>query len=201
MSNENPFGEFEDDFKNTEKAAQGSAPGRVPPATYKFVLTTNDPKDDGMLIDHEVIVGKNTGTTGFKLFCEILEPESIPNPKTGDPHETKGQVVDLVYWVTQKTLPFIKRDLATILGRDLTSMSEVTKIVWAGRTFEGVVRDEEYLGVVRSRIMFVNPWKPEQVASDKKKSAAKTASTAAKKTTAQSASKTNAAKDEEEVAF
>lgn len=160
MGNENPFGDFEEDFKNTEKAPPGSAPGRVPGGTYKFVLTTDDPKGDGVLVDHEIIVGSSTGTKGFKLWAEILEPASVPNPRTGEAEETKGKVLDHVFWVTKKNLPFVMRDLSTILGRDLKSMGETVQITWAGRTFEGVVGDEEYQGIVRSRIKYINPWSP-----------------------------------------
>jgi hypothetical protein len=156
----NPFGDFEDDFKKVDKA-ENVTPGRVPPATYKFVLTAQEvPADSGTMVDHEVIVGKKTGTKGFKLFCEILEPESVPNPKTNEPHKTKGAVLDHVFWVTQKNLPYIKRDIATILGREIEALSELTTITWAGRTFEGVVKDEEYEGRISSRIGFFNAWAP-----------------------------------------
>lgn len=156
----NPFGDFEEDFKKAAKA-ENITPGRVPPATYKFVLTSQEiPENSGTMVDHEVIVGKNSGTKGFKLFCEILEPESVPNPKTGEAHNTKGAVLDHVFWITQKNLPFVKRDVATILGREIETLAELTKITWAGRTFEGVVKDEEYQGRVSSRIGFINPWSP-----------------------------------------
>lgn len=156
---DNPFGEFEDDFKNTEKAAAAAMPGRVPPETYRFVCTSVDPKEDGNLIDHEIFVTPS-GTKCFKLFCQILEPQSVPNPKTGEAHITEGVVIEHPFWITQKNLPYAKRDLSTILERDLESLGEVTSIVWAGRTFEGVVRDESYNGRVSSRIAFINPWVP-----------------------------------------
>lgn len=169
MGNVNPFGDFEDDFKKAEKA-QNTTPGRVPPETYKFVLTAQEmPEGSGTMVDHEVIVGKNTGTKGFKLFCEILEPEQVPNPKTKEPHITKGVVVDHVFWITQKNLPFVKRDIATILGREIESLGELTTVAWAGRTFEGVVKDEEYQGRVSSRIAFINPWAPPSSKEEDKK--------------------------------
>lgn len=167
MAPENVFGDFESDFKSTEKAPPGSAPGRVPPGAYKFVLTTSEPEEGQAPVDHEIIVGKNTGTKGFKLFCEILEPESMPNPKTGEPEETKGKVLDHVFWITKNNLPFVKRDISTILGRDLESLEELTKLTWAGRTFEGVVKDEEYQGIVRSRVAFINPWTPAEGGGEK----------------------------------
>lgn len=173
MTGNNPFGEFEDDFKNTEKAAPASTPGRVPPETYKFVLTSQEitqrETSEQVLADHEVFVTPS-GTKGFKLFCEILEPESVPNPKTDEPHITKGQVLEHVFWVTKKNLPYVLRDLSTILERDLTSMGEVVSIPWAGRTFEGVVQDDTYQGRVRSKIAFINPWVPPKD-GDKKKAA------------------------------
>ncbi len=169
----NPFGDFEDDYKKSDKA-ENVTPGRVPPETYKFVLTAQElPADSGTMVDHEVIVGKKSGTKGFKLFCEILEPEEVPNPKTGEPHVTKGAVLDHVFWVTQKNLPYIKRDLATILGREVESLGELTTITWAGRTFEGVVKDETYEGRVSSRIGFINPWSPPAEEGDDKHGAAK----------------------------
>jgi hypothetical protein len=169
----NPFGDFEDDFKKAEKA-QNSTPGRVPEATYKFVLVAQEvPPDSGTMADYEVIIGKNTGTKGFKLFCEILEPEQVENPKTKEPHITKGAVLDHVFWVTQKNLPFVKRDASTIAGRDIDTLGELTKIAWAGRTFEGVVRDETYQGRISSKIAFINPWSPKAEEGDDKHGVAK----------------------------
>lgn len=176
----NPFADFEEDFKKAEKA-ENTTPGRVPPATYKFVCTAQEvPSGSGTMADYEVIVGKNTGTKGFKIFCEILEPESVPNPKTGEPHVTKGSVLDHVWWVSTKTLPFIKRDVATITGRDIDMLAELTKIAWAGRTFEGVVDDEEYNGRISSRIKFINPWSPKAAEGDEKHGATTSSKDAAK---------------------
>ncbi len=180
----NPFGEFEDDFAKTDKAAAGSAPGRVPPECYKFVLTSVDLKGDGVLVDHEAFVA-NSGTKGFKLFCEILSPESVPNPVTNEPHATKGVVLEHVFWITQKTLPFVKRDLATILERDDFKITEVVSLIWAGRTFEGVVRDEKRDGYVNSRISYINPWTPPK--DGEKKEASKESQKETKKADAKGA--------------
>jgi hypothetical protein len=171
----NPFGDFETDFDKVDKADPAATPGRVPPETYKFVLTSMDLKDDGVLVDKEAFVA-NSGTKGFKLFCEIIEPESVPNPKTNEPHITKGVVLEHVFWVTEKNLPYMKRDLAVILERDDFKLSELMSINWAGRTFEGVVKDETRDGYTRSRIAFINAWVPkkgEKKAADPKKEADK----------------------------
>lgn len=175
----NPFGDFEDDFKKTDKADPASTPGRIPPETYKFVLTAQDVKGDGVLADHEIFVA-NSGTKGFKLYCEVLEPESVPNPKTGEPHVTKGAILEHVFWVTQKNLPYLKRDIATILGREVAALGELPGIAWAGRTFEGVVNDEKRDGFVRSKIAFINPWSPPAKDGDEQHGVAKSSKDTAK---------------------
>jgi len=169
----NPFSDFDEDFQKAE-AAENSTPGRVPPETYKFVCTAKEIKKGSEMVtaDHEIFVA-NSGSRGFKLFCEILDPESVPNPKTGDPHITKGQIVERVFWGTKDNLPYMKRDLGTILGREIRPEEKLSELLvktqWAGLTFEGVVRDEEYQGRVSSRIVFINPWKPETAKKDDKK--------------------------------
>jgi hypothetical protein len=157
----NPFGDFEEDFKKTEKADPFASPGRVPPETYKFILVPQDIKGDDVLVDHEIFVA-NSGTKGFKIFCEILDPETVINPKTKEPQVTNGVVIEHVFYVTQKNLPYIKRDIATILGRELASLNELPNTVWGGRTFEGVVQDDPYKGFVKSKIGFINAWAPKQ---------------------------------------
>jgi hypothetical protein len=189
MTNPNPFGDFESDFQKVDKAAPGAVEKLHPTGTYKFVCTTKDLKDDGVLVDHEVFSAK-TETKGFKLFCEIVEPESAID-ENGQPVKVKGEVVDHVFWVTKNNLPYVKRDLATILGRDLTSMGEITNLTWAGRTFEGVLTHEkDNKGIMRNRIAFINPWTPP--ADDKSKESAKGKEDAAKGTKG---------KPEKEVAF
>ena len=164
MGNPNPFADFDEEFQKTE-TAERSTPGRVPEATYKFVCTSQEIKkgDETIVADHAFFVA-NTGSRGFKLFCEILEPESVPNPKTGEPHVTKGAVLEHVFYGTVKNLPYIKRDLATIIARDFLPDEKISEIMenttWAGLTFEGVVRDDVYQGRVSSKIAFINPWQP-----------------------------------------
>jgi hypothetical protein len=161
----NPFGDFEADFKDVKAAPPGSFPGRLPEGTYKFVLTSKDLKDDGNLVDFEVFVAKNTGSKGFKLFCEVIEPKTMKNPNTGEDQKTEGEVLDHVFWVTKKNLPYMCRDLSTIAEREIQGVDvgsgAICKMTWAGRTFEGVVGDEKDLsGVVRSKIKYINPWAP-----------------------------------------
>jgi hypothetical protein len=156
---ENEFGDFEGDFQNTEKAAQGAAPGRIPEGIYKVVVCEQDIKGDGKLVDHEVFKA-NSGTKGFKLFLEILEPKEVKEKGADKPVKTAGEVIEHVFWVTQKNLGFLKRDIATIIGRDLKSLNELTTLVWLGKTCEVGIKDDTYGGFKRSRVSFFNPWQP-----------------------------------------
>jgi len=154
----NPFGDFEDDFKNVDKAEQGSSIGRLPEGTYKVACASVNLGDD-ILVDHQVFAA-NSGTKGFKLFFEVLEPEMIGETRV------KGEIIEHVFWITRKSIPFIKRDAAIILGRDLQSLGEMDTIAWAGKTCEVVVADEEYNGRTNSKVKYINPW-----ASDVKRAA------------------------------
>lgn len=163
----NPFADFDEDFQKAD-VSNIPTPGRVPEGTYKFVCTSKEIKKNGETVvsDHEIFVA-NSGSKGFKIFPEILEPETVPNPKTGQPHNTKGAVVERVFWGTTDNLIYMKRDLATIMGRPFREGEKLSEVLvntqWAGRTFEGVVRDEEYppnSGRIKSVIAFINPWAP-----------------------------------------
>lgn len=150
-----PFGDLEGEFKTVEKAEPGMSVGRLPEAVYRVVCSAVDKKGDGKLIDHEIFTSKS-GSIGFKLFLEILEPEMVGEVAT------KGEIHEEVFWITVKNLPYVKRDIATILGRDLESLNELTTIQWAGKTCEISLKDESYEGVTRSKKQFINAWRPEK---------------------------------------
>lgn len=157
---EDVFGGLEDEFKNAEKAERSI--GRLPESVYKVVLAAVDLEGDGKVVDH--VVFKTTGgTTGFKLFMQILEPEAV-----GDV-PVKGEIHEHVWWITTKMLPFIKRDAATILGRELASLRELQQIAWAGKTCEIGIKDDHYNGMVRSKVSFFNAWGPQQPAAAQQK--------------------------------
>src|SRR3972149_10270422 len=117
MTQPNEFGDFEDDFKTAKKAEAGGGGGDlIPEGVYKVVLSQQDVRGDGVLVDHEVIKSK-AESKGLKLFLEILDPGEV---KVGtEAIKTKGQIIEHVFWVTKKNIPYMKRDIATILGRDL----------------------------------------------------------------------------------
>lgn len=167
-SGDNEFGDLDDQFKNIPKAEAGIDPGDLlPESVYKVVCSAQDLTGDGKPVDHEVFTA-NTGTKGFKLFFEILEPETVKPKGATEAKKTKGEIQEHVFWLTQKNLPFVKRDIAAILGRDLQSLTELKKITWAGLTCEIGTKHEVSRGFKNSRVSFINAWKP---GADKKQPA------------------------------
>lgn len=184
---DNPFGEFEDVAKNTEAAKPGSSPGRLPPGAYKGVCTTVDLEGDGVLVDKEVFT-TGSGTKALKIFLEILEPE-----KVGDV-TVKGEIHEHVFWVTDGMVPYIKRDVPIITGKPWESMAQFAKQKWAGATVEFGLKDELYMGFMRSKVSYFAPWVPGQeaekskAAADQKKPADKPKAAASTKTKAETKS-------------
>ncbi len=181
MTNDNEFGDFEGDFKDTEKAQAGASIGTVPKGTYKVACCQQDIDGNGVLVDHEVFKA-NSGTKGFKLFLEILEPAEMADA-SGEMVKTKGEVIEQVFWVTQKNLGYLKRDIATILGRDLKNLSELKQITWVGKTCEIGNTPEIYKGFLQNRVTFFNPWTPDSASGKKETPPAATAPAQAAATT------------------
>jgi hypothetical protein len=171
---ESPFSEFEEEFKNTEAAKAGSSVGRLPEGVYKGVCTTVDLEGDGKMVDKNVFGGGDK-TKGLKIFLEILEPEKVGEITT------KGEIHEYVFWVTAKSLPYVKRDASTILGKPVNSLAELAACEWAGHTVEFGLKDETYNGFTRSKVTFFNAWDPKTAKPDPKgatkKDPAKTATT------------------------
>jgi len=168
----NEYENFENDFKQSKEAEAGMGVGAVPDGTYQVVCSKQDLKGDGTQVDHETFEA-NTGTKGFKIFLEILTPEIMVNKTTGEKVKTKGEVVEYVFWITQKNLSFLKRDVKTILGRELTSLSELKTIVWVGRTCEvGIVNKLNKRGFKQSEVSFINAWSPKAAGAGDGKQAA-----------------------------
>lgn len=155
----NEFADFESSFQTANKAEAGGGGDQLPEGVYKFVCSSQDVRGDGVQVDHEVITSK-AGSKGLKLFLEVLDPESV---KVGtEAVRTRGQVIEHVFWVTQKNLPYLKRDASTILGRDVKSLAELQSPIWAGKTVEGGVKHEVYNGFKNARISFFNAWAPKK---------------------------------------
>jgi hypothetical protein len=161
------FGDFEESFAKTTKAEAGGGGGDlIPESVYQVVCSRQDVRGDGVLVDHEVIKSK-ADSKGVKIFLEILSPESV---KVGtEMVKTKGQIQEHVFWVTQKNLPYLKRDVATLLGRDLKSLAELTSMQWGGLTAEIGIKHETYNGFKNSRVSFFNSWNPKKAADGGKK--------------------------------
>jgi len=167
MTNPSEFGDFEESFKTAPKAeAGGGGADLIPEGVYKVVLSQQDVRGDGKLVDHEIIKSK-AESKGLKLFLEILDPETM---KAGtETVKTRGQVVEHVFWITQKNMPYLKRDIATLLGRDLKSLNELLTTTWAGLTCEVGIKHEVYQGFKNSRVSFFNAWSPKKSADKEKK--------------------------------
>ncbi len=183
-----PFGDFEGDFKVAPKAEAGASSDLIPEGVYKVACSAQDLTGDGKVVDHEIFTA-NSGTKGFKLFFEILEPETVEGPKSSEPVKVRGEIQEHVFWVTKKNLAFIKRDISTILGRDLKSLNELSTTAWAGLTCEVGIRHEVYRGFKQARVSFINAWKPE--AEKAKEAGGKKASPAPAKEKAAAAAPSN----------
>jgi hypothetical protein len=171
MTNQSEFGDFEESFQKTQKAEAGGGGGDlIPESVYRVVCSRQDVRGDGVLVDHEVIKSK-ADSKGVKIFLEILDPETV---KVGNEAvKTKGQIQEHVFWVTQKNLPYLKRDVATLLGRDLKTLNELTSMQWAGLTAEVGIKHETYNGFKNSRVSFFNAWSPKKGGGDGKKQESK----------------------------
>jgi len=160
------FDGFEDDWKNTPAAEMR---GRIPEGTYKFMLTAVNEGDD-VLRDFKLLDNtQKGGSKGIKLYAEIIEPETmevVTSTGAKEQMKVKGEILEILFWITVKNIPFVKRDIKTILGRELKSLNELTTITWAGKTFEGIVKEEKYNGFVNSRVKFYNEWRPQAAPKD-----------------------------------
>lgn len=163
---ENEFGDFEEDFKNAEKAAQGGATGVVPDGPYKVVCTSVDVNGDGQAVDKQIVKASTTGSKGLKIFLEILEPAEVKDPVTDKMVKTKGEIIEHVFWITQANLRYLKRDVETILGRPPKSLAELKEIVWLGKTCEVGLRAEIYRGFKSSKVNYFNAWAPGKAAQE-----------------------------------
>lgn len=163
MTNQSEFGDFEESFQKTTKAEAGGGGGDlIPESVYKVVCSQQDIRGDGKLVDHEVIKSK-AESKGLKLFFEILDPENV---KVGaETVKTRGQIQEHVFWVTQKNLPYLKRDIATLIGRELKTLAELQSLTYAGLTAEIGIKHEVYQGFKNSRVSFINAWSPKKAAA------------------------------------
>ena len=148
------FGDMDEEFGNTKAAEKKGGP-KIPAGTYKVVCVENPFDEAAAGEDHEVFETK-ANTKGLKIFFEILSPSEVEEKKTA------GEFLDHVFWVTQKNLPYIKRDVETIIGRQPESLEEMTTGIFNGKTCEIVVKHEEYNGYLNARVAFINPWKAEE---------------------------------------
>lgn len=161
---ENPFADMEVDWQNIEKAEPGFAGGRLPEfGAYHGVCVAFDPgaTESEELVDKHYFVTPQK-TKAIKIALEILEPEKVGEATV------KGAIHEHVFWITPKNWPYARRDAEIILGKEIKHPNELLSAVWAGHTVEFGVKDDLYLGTIRSKTSFFNAWAPEKKEEPKK---------------------------------
>lgn len=160
---ESAFGDLDDAFAGADAKA-ASAAELHPPGTYGFVITPFDAKENGQMVEYDTF--KAGGTTGIRMMLEILEPAVVKDEKTGEDVKMTGKVVEKVFWVTAKTVEYLKHDLGVIQGIEIPEGEKLSKTMergWAGRTFQGVLTNKlDKKQIMRNDISFLTPWSPEE---------------------------------------
>ena len=158
---DNAFGDLDDAFAGAEAKA-ASFEKLQPPSTYGFVVTPFDAEDNGQMVEYATF--KAGETTGIRMMLEILEPAIVKDEKTGEDVKVAGETVEKVFWVTAKTVDFLKHDLGAILQREIPAGEKLSKTIesgFAGRTFQGVLSNrKDNRGIMRNDISFITQWSP-----------------------------------------
>ena len=156
MANPTTFGQLNDLFAGAKTQEKAKFSLSVPPDTYRVVCRMNpdDPTQDFEIFE------ANSGTSGIKIFFEILSSKEGVT-------DAKGEVVEKVFWLTAKNFPYVKKDLRTLLGRDVQSLDElVVGGVFAGKTAEiKVTHETDAKGYNRLNIAWLNSWNEEEEVS------------------------------------
>lgn len=140
--------EFDQQFNETEEAPEGGGL-LIPPGTYHCGVQ-----------DYTWLKSKEKGTRGLKIAFEVVEPAVMKDDK-GKEVETVGKVINHVFWITEKNLPYVKRDVHKILRREIASIRELADINWMECFAELVTRHEENPnGWMENRVRFFNSWNP-----------------------------------------
>lgn len=165
------FDSFDEEWGGVEPAERFG--NRIPPGRYQVVCTTN-PFEEHTMEDCAEIEAES-GNKGLKIWFEILAPETV---KEGEKEvKTVGRIIEHVFWITKPNLPYMKRDILTILGKIPEKISTLFASGWAGKTCEILVKDDDYNNEIRSKVRFINPWKPEESKSEESKEVTEAEST------------------------
>lgn len=108
----------------------------------------------------------DTGNRGLKVMFEIIEPAvalDFTNDEKGKKVGVRGKIIEHVFWITAKNLPFVKRDVLKITGRELDSPKELMDINWMECFVEIVLKHDTYEGRTRNKVAFFNEWSPDTV--------------------------------------
>jgi len=134
---------LDDEWQETEAAAEGSFEP-LPEDDYHCIV-----------VDADLVTSQNDNV-GLNVQFEVLD---------GD-HE--GRHVFHTFWLTERNLPYVKRDLA-ILGYEAKTASELMKAKGKLMHKKAILRvgQEEYEGKVRNRVKwFVRPEEAQAAASE-----------------------------------
>ena len=169
---DNAFGDLDDAFAGAE--AKAASVGELhPPGTYGFVITPFDAKENGQMVEFDTF--KAGDTTGIRMMLEFLDPAVVKDEKTGEDVKMIGKTVEKVFWVSAKTIPYLKHDFGVIQQCEIPEGEKLSKTMergWAGRTFQGVLNNTpDKKGIVRNDISFLTQWSPpeKEAAKDEKK--------------------------------
>ena len=137
--------ELDDEWQETEPAAEGSFEP-LPEDDYEC-----------MVIDAEIVKSQNDNV-GLNVQFQVVK---------GD-HE--GRHVYHTFWLTQKNIPYVKRDLA-ILGYEAKTASDLMKAKGPLMNKKAILRvgQEEYEGRTRNRVKWFSRLEEAQAAQQETK--------------------------------
>lgn len=166
---ESAFGDLDDAFAGAE--AKAASIGELHPiGTYGFVITPFDAKENGQMAEYDTF--KAGETTGIRMMLEFIDPAVVKDEKTGQEIKMTGKVVEKVFWVTAKNIPYLKHDFSAIQQTEIPEGEKLSKTMergWAGRTFQAVLtHEEDKKKIMRNNISFITQWSPEPAADGKK---------------------------------
>ncbi len=150
---DNFFADINDEWAKTSpekgKGQKKDIPS-LPEGVYRCILVSNE-----LGLDAEALKSTSTGSKGVKIFFKVLTPTQY-----------EGEIIDHVFWLTLKNLPYVKRDLYTILGYEIEDLNQLLGGIFAGKTAELKVVHDTYKGWTNLKVAWFLPWKEEGVQSN-----------------------------------
>lgn len=130
---------------------------RLPAGDYLVICCTQPHPAGGAPVDH-LFVEAHTGAQGLKIFFRVLSPKRL-RLSNGLTVIVDGFIHTHTFWLTKRTVKYVKRDVSTILGYVPPTYDALTCATWAGHTCEIFVRDDRFLGRLHSKVVRIMPWR------------------------------------------